>query len=390
MKKIIFRKFTYDYFTFFLIALLSTSVIIWVFQAVNYLDIVVEDGRDYGIYFGYSLLTLPKIMSKIYPFAIFLSFYYLILRYEADNELIIFWNFGVNKITLIHFFLKISFFLFILQIILTSIITPKTQDLARSLLRNSNINFFDDFIKAKKFNDLIKDLTIYSENKDQDNNLENIYIKKKVSGGFEITFARSGEFRIINDSQYLVLFDGQNIRGNDNNLTNFSFSESSINLSDLETNVLKTIKVQENSTIDLIKCYENIKLGKLPIVNVKENFRVQNCTQQNIFVIMKELYKRLIIPIYIPILILISSFLIISSKENVNFARYKIYIFLLGFFTIIISETSLRYVQLSYSENLILILTPLVLLVSLYLFFLYNLKLKFRKYIHKKKSFRRI
>jgi len=379
MKKIIFRKFTYDYFTFFLIALLSTSVIIWVFQAVNYLDIVVEDGRDYGIYFGYSLLTLPKIMSKIYPFAIFLSFYYLILRYEADNELIIFWNFGVNKITLIHFFLKISFFLFILQIILTSIITPKTQDLARSLLRNSNINFFDDFIKAKKFNDLIKDLTIYSENKDQDNNLENIYIKKKISGGFEITFARSGEFRIINDSQYLVLFDGQNIRGNDNNLTNFSFSESSINLSDLETNVLKTIKVQENSTIDLIKCYENIKLGKLPIVNVKENFRVQNCTQQNIFVIMKELYKRLIIPIYIPILILISSFLIISSKENVNFARYKIYVFLLGFFTIIISETSLRYVQLSYSENLILILTPLVLLVSLYLFFLYNLKLKFRK-----------
>jgi len=379
MKKIIFRKFTYDYFTFFLIALLSTSVIIWVFQAVNYLDIVVEDGRDYGIYFGYSLLTLPKIMSKIYPFAIFLSFYYLILRYEADNELIIFWNFGVNKITLIHFFLKISFFLFILQIILTSIITPKTQDLARSLLRNSNINFFDDFIKAKKFNDLIKDLTIYSENKDQDNNLENIYIKKKISGGFEITFARSGEFRIINDSQYLVLFDGQNIRGNDNNLTNFSFSESSINLSDLETNVLKTIKVQENSTIDLIKCYENIKLGKLPIVNVKENFRVQNCTQQNIFVIMKELYKRLIIPIYIPILILISSFLIISSKENVNFARYKIYIFLLGFFTIIISETSLRYVQLSYSENLILILAPLVLLVSLYSFFLYSLKLKFRK-----------
>jgi len=379
MKKIIFRKFTYDYFTFFLIALLSKRVIIWVFQAVNYLDIVVEDGRDYGIYFGYSLLTLPKIMSKIYPFAIFLSFYYLILRYEADNELIIFWNFGVNKITLIHFFLKISFFLFILQIILASIITPKTQDLARSLLRNSNINFFDDFIKAKKFNDLIKDLTIYSENKDQDNNLENIYIKKKVSGGFEITFARSGEFRIINDSQYLVLFDGQNIRGNDNNLTNFSFSESSINLSDLETNVLKTIKVQENSTIDLIKCYENIKLGKLPIVNVEENFRVQNCTQQNIFVIMKELYKRLIIPIYIPILILISSFLIISSKENVNFARYKIYIFLLGFFTIIISETSLRYVQLSYSENLILILAPLVLLVSLYSFFLYSLKLKFRK-----------
>ena len=379
MKKIIFRKFTYDYFAFFLIALLSTSVIIWVFQAVNYLDIVVEDGRDYSIYFGYSLLTLPKIMSKIYPFAVFLSFYYLILRYEVDNELIIFWNFGVNKITLIHFFIKISFFLYISQIILSSVITPKTQDLARSLLRNSNINFFDDFIKAKKFNDLIKDLTIYSENKDQNNNLENIYIKKKVSGGFEVTFARNGEFRIINDSQYLVLFNGQNIRSNNNNLTNFSFSESSINLSDLETNVLKTIKVQENSTIDLIKCYENIKQGKKPIVSINESFRVQNCTQQNLFVIMKELYKRLIIPIYIPILVLMSSFLIISSKENINFLRYKIYIFFLGFFTIIISESSLRYVRLSYNENLFFILGPLILLISLYLFLLYYLKLRFKK-----------
>ena len=379
MKKIIFRKFTYDYFTFFLIALLSTSIIIWVFQAVNYLDIVVEDGRDYSIYFGYSLLTLPKIMSKIYPFAVFLSFYYLILRYESDNELIIFWNFGVNKITLINFFIKISFFLYISQIILSSVITPKTQDIARSLLRNSNINFFDDFIKAKKFNDLIKDLTIYSENKDQNNNLENIYIKKKVSGGFEVTFARNGEFRIINDSQYLVLFNGQNIRSNNNNLTNFSFSESSINLSDLETNVLKTIKVQENSTIDLIKCYENIKQGKKPIVSVNESFRIQNCTKQNLFVIMRELYKRLIIPIYIPILVLMSSFLIISSKENINFLRYKIYIFFLGFFTIIISESSLRYVRLSYNENLFFILGPLILLISLYLFLLYYLKLRFKK-----------
>ena len=379
MKKIIFRKFILDYFTFFLIALLSTSVIIWVFQAVNYLDIVVEDGRDYSIYFGYSLLTLPKIMSKIYPFATFLSFYYLLLRYETDNELIIFWNFGVDKIILINFFIKISFFLFFSQIILTAIITPKTQDLARSLLRNSNINFFDDFIKAKKFNDLIKDLTIYSENKDQNNNLENIYIKKKVSGGFEITFARTGEFRKINNTQYLVLFNGQNIRSNDTNLTNFSFSESTINLSDLETNVLKTIKVQENSTIDLIKCYENIKIDKKPIINTDENFRVQNCTEQNLFVIMKELYKRLVIPIYIPILVLISSFLIISSKENVNFTKYKIYVFFSGFFTIIISETSLRYVQLSYSENLILIFSPLVFLVCLYLFFLYNLKIRFRK-----------
>ena len=49
MKKILFENF-------FLIVLssfnshVSTIVIIWIFQAVNFLDIIVEDGRDYTVY----------------------------------------------------------------------------------------------------------------------------------------------------------------------------------------------------------------------------------------------------------------------------------------------------------------------------------------------------
>ena len=78
MKKILFRKLLKRLFIFFLIALFSTSIIIWIFQAVNFLDIIVEDGRDYMVYINYSLLNFPKIISKIFPFAIFFSFYYVI------------------------------------------------------------------------------------------------------------------------------------------------------------------------------------------------------------------------------------------------------------------------------------------------------------------------
>ena len=74
MKKILFRKFLKDFISFFLIALLTSSLIIWVFQAVNYLDIIIEDGRDYDIYFYYSLLNFPKIISKLFSFVLFLVF----------------------------------------------------------------------------------------------------------------------------------------------------------------------------------------------------------------------------------------------------------------------------------------------------------------------------
>ena len=98
MKKILFKKLLKDYLRFFIIALVISSLIIWVFQAVNYLDIMIEDGRDYIVYIYYSLLNFPKIISKLFSFVLFFSLFYLITKYENDNELIIFWNFGVNKI----------------------------------------------------------------------------------------------------------------------------------------------------------------------------------------------------------------------------------------------------------------------------------------------------
>ena len=61
----------------------------------------------------------------------------------------IFWNFGVSKIQLVNFFFKFSFLLMIFQILLTSLIVPKSQDIARSFLRNSNVDFFGSFIKQK-------------------------------------------------------------------------------------------------------------------------------------------------------------------------------------------------------------------------------------------------
>ena len=104
MKKIVFRKLLSDCLIFSLIALLGVSSIIWVFQAVNFLDIMIEDGRNYSIYLFYTLLNLPKIITKVLPFCVFFGFSYIFIKYEMKNELIIFWNHGIEKITLINFF----------------------------------------------------------------------------------------------------------------------------------------------------------------------------------------------------------------------------------------------------------------------------------------------
>ena len=160
MKKMLFRKLLLDYMSFFLIALFSASIVIWVFQAVNYLDIMIEDGRDYTVYISYSLLNFPKILNRLYPFVLFFSLFHIITKYENNNELIIFWTFGVSKLELINFILKFSVLLMLIQITLSSLIVPESRDMARTFLKSSKVNFFGNFVKPRKFNDTIRNVTI--------------------------------------------------------------------------------------------------------------------------------------------------------------------------------------------------------------------------------------
>ena len=127
MNKLIFRKFSLDILNFFLIASFSITFIGWIVQAVNFLDLVSDDGHSLKVYFYYVTLNLPKIFSKTIIFVFFISIFYVINKYDNTNELIVFWNNGIKKIYFINFILKLSVFFLILQLFLNLIVVPKSQ-----------------------------------------------------------------------------------------------------------------------------------------------------------------------------------------------------------------------------------------------------------------------
>ena len=375
MKKILFRKILNDCLIFFFISLICSSLIVWVFQAVNFLDIMIEDGRDYAIYINYTLLNFPKIISKILPFALFFSFSYVITKYELNNEMIIFWNFGINKVQLINFFLKISLLLMIFQIIFTSLLVPRSQELSRSLMKNSNVDFFENFIKPKKFNDSIRDFTIFVGSKTEDGLLQNIYLKKDMGNdSFQITISKNGKFVQKGNAKFLELYNGQTISGSNNNISNFNFSKSDFSLSNLKADVVTLNKLQETSTLLLTRCIAQLNNFKFKFLSASEKINMHNCEISGLDNIYKELYKRFIIPFYIPILILISLLLILYSKENINYFKYRTLIFFCGFITIVFSETTLKFIQGTLIGNIQLILIPIISFSILYVFTLSKLK----------------
>ena len=369
MKKILFRKLLSDYLSFFFITIICTSIVIWVFQAVNYLDIMIEDGRDYLVYLNFTLLNFPKILSKVFSFSLFFSLFYVTIKSELNNELIIYWNFGVHKIEVVNFILKVSFILMIIQIILTAFVVPKSQDLARSFLKSSSINFFDNFIKPKKFNDTIKGVTIYSDKKDQNGDLINLYLKREIKPNeFQITYAKKGNFKQIGNSPILVLNEGATITIKNDDVTNISFSKSDFSLANIDSNTTTYKKTQEISSQNLIICIKNFYQLEKKMFEKKVK-DIENCSYENIQNIIKEFYKRFLIPFYIPLLTLVPLLLITTSKENLNYNKLRVATFSLGLIIIIFSETTISFISKISIYDIGIMVIPIILISILYLFF---------------------
>ena len=111
---------------------------------------------------------------------------------------------------------------------------------------------------------------------------------------------------------------------------------------------------------------------------------IQNCTIENLDNIYKELYKRFLIPLYIPTLILISLMLIIYSKENINYTKYRLFIFLIGLVIIIFSETTQKLIKDDLNYNLKIYIIPIIIFMLFY--FSVSSKLKFKQHFRSKNS----
>ena len=137
---------------------------------------------------------------------------------------------------------------------------------------------------------------------------------------------------------------------------------------------LPPLKTQEISSNKLIKCI---------LIFYKSNkftTEVENCSSKNFYNILKEFYKRFIVPIYIVVLCLIPLFLILFSKENQNYLKIRLFTFSLGFAVIIFSETTIKFISSSIIQNIILSIIPIFLFFLIYIFFYFKFKMTFKNY----------
>ena len=372
MNKLIFRKFYLDILSFFLLSSLAITAIVWVIQGVNLLDIVTEQGHSFRVYFIYTLLNLPKIFSKLIIFAYFLSLFVIINRYENNNEILVFWINGINKITFINFIFKISLFFLLVQLIFNVLIVPYTQNLSQKFLKNSSIDFFPKLIQEKKFSKVSKNLNIFVEKYKENGVLEGIYIKEKLNNDEnKIIISSKGKLIQSNDGYKFKLYKGKIINIDKKGNFNLGFKETIYELDEINFKTRKEIKLGETKTSFLIYClnkFINSRKDDNKRCGQKDNFLIKD--------IYEEAFKRIVNPSYIIILSLISSLLILKLKVPKFQNYFKFFLFLLGFFIIIFSELSYKFVSMSLNIEILFISMPILFIILFYLIILLKTNFK--------------
>ena len=368
MEKILFRKLILDISLRALIITFTIGLIVWIIQAANYLDFVIDDGHNFTIYFYYNLFNFPKIIHRILPFVFGISVFFELIKYERNNELLIFWTHGITKKKFISNLINFSLIVMFLQIMIGSIISPSSQLKAREFLKNSNMDFLPNLIKQGKFIDTVSGLTIFINEKTDKNSFKNIYIQEGnildlTSDDNQIIFAKEG-FLDNKDKKIFKLLEGKIVSTNNNRLISFEFDKIDYDLSRFDSRSIKIAKMQELPSKKIIECSISLMKG----ISYREKMFL--CDFNSLKNINQEIYKRFVKPIYFPLLTLVCCFLLTFSKIENNFSFKTIKVFLYVFLILVLSEIAMRYIETSQLLFILVIILPIMIYFLIYKFLL--------------------
>ena len=365
----IYQNFTKEILKTFLVILFGLSIIAWTVRAVNFLDLIVENGYSILTYFQYSFLNLAAILTKLIPLSFLLSLMIFLVKQIQDNEFIILWTSGVKKLKIVNLLFFVSIFVLLFYIIFSAFVTPYALNKSRNLLNKEGFNSFLPTIRVQQFSDSFTGFTFIVEEKFE-NEVKNIFMYDKSNALKNLTSNQSettattviAKEGIVKDRK-MFLFDGSIITTNRNNGENdiVKFEQINIDLKNLKTGTIKQFKFQETSSINLVNCIIN---PSAIIINCNENVNSEIITLLN---------RRFFLPFYIPVVALICSFLLIKTQSKKNYFLNKYSIFVLGFLVLIYSELIIRFTGISKVIGTLFVISPFILIPIIYLFLILKL-----------------
>lgn len=294
--------------SYFFLITFSLVSLIWFSRSTTFLKYIIENSVEIKQFLILFVLILPWFLLIILPISLFLAILFNFNRLNSNNELTILKSSGISNN-------KISSSIFLLAILITIIcyfisffLMPNFNKKLKNLRHDITNNYSNFTFNPKTFESL-RNLTFYSKDRNEKNELSGILINDQRSSEYTITItAETGNIVSENNSVLLYMNNGTIQKFNfDSQKTDIlNFDKYIFNLNEQNHQFDKKIlKVNELYFHELLN--NNLEL------NPKEKVRVNS-----------EIIQRIIDPLAPMILTLIALIFSIQGelKRKQNYLKF--------------------------------------------------------------------
>lgn len=320
-----------------LVSTFTLAGVLWLTRAIRFLKYITEDGVKLSVFLKLSLYILPSLLLVIIPLSVFLTAIITYNKLIENRELIILQGTGLKKLSLITPAMTVASISVIICYFITLFFMPFANRGIRNIREEIKNNYSSIMLEKNTFNKL-RNITIYTKDKDDDGNLFGVLIYDNQAYNIidkdkkhTLIYAKRGSVKKSN----LELFEGniQKFNNVNDEIPEFLYFDNyQLNLSEYNVKKIKfVLKLSDMYLHELFNIYKN-----------GDDF----FTKQQIF---SEIDYRFTFPLFSIILTLIGSSFILyggfqrtgKNKNIINSSVAVIIFFLLSMYLYKLSENTI-------------------------------------------------
>ena len=231
------RYITRQMWTPFVLATFIVTMIVWLTQSLQRIDILVEHGQTLLKFGWLSLLLVPSLLAVIVPFGLFAAAIFALHRLHSDSEIAVMFAAGVSRADVARPILLVTFIGALLTLWINVDLMPRSYRELKREIADIRADFASAIVRSGEFVTIRDGFTVYVDEATPGGLFSGLLIHDYRNGESAETYmARKALLRETGIGPVLYLSDGnvQRMNAKSGEVDVAFFEKTAINLGQFE------------------------------------------------------------------------------------------------------------------------------------------------------------
>ena len=159
-----------------LLIAVSLTSIVWLTQALRFIDFIVNRGISFTSFLELTLLLIPSLMLFILPFALLFAVLFVYYRLMMDSELLVLSGAGLSRFQIAKPAINIAIMVSLIAYSISLYILPVSYHAFKEMQEFMRDNYASLLLQEDVFNNPVEGLTVYIRDRDKEGILYGIIV----------------------------------------------------------------------------------------------------------------------------------------------------------------------------------------------------------------------